>query len=192
MLPALIQEGQLRALLASPPLFYQDGYFGTDAGRVVNADNTTAADIGGESAPQPRHFIYLPPCKELDDANMSLIRSPLSVFRGREDEAFVDELGETRRVEVPGAASDLLTRGNVPVQGPEQQAYLSQHGGALVVRPPPLANGAAGIIYSQAVDRAGAASSSTSCSGWPWRHARGASLDPGSFDVAVGAWRHRC
>lgn len=109
-----------------PPIFYQDGFFGTDAGRVVNARNATEhlPDPGA-----PRHFVYLPPCKELDAGNLSLVSSEGGgVIRGRVDDSFVDAAEQARRIELWGGAARLLQHGNVPVQGRLQDAYFSQHG----------------------------------------------------------------
>ena len=36
MLPQLIEEGKLESYVATPPIFFQDGYFGSDAGRKIN------------------------------------------------------------------------------------------------------------------------------------------------------------
>ena len=36
MLPQLIEEGLLESYVATPPIFFQDGYFGSDAGRKIN------------------------------------------------------------------------------------------------------------------------------------------------------------
>jgi hypothetical protein len=193
MLPSLIEQGRLRALSAVPPIFYQDGFFGTDAGRVVNARNATEhlPDPGA-----PRHFVYLPPCKELDAGNLSLVSSEGGgVIRGRVDDSFVDAAEQARRIELWGGAARLLQHGNVPVQGRLQDAYFSQHGTAIVVRAPlangAAANGVAGIVYSQPARAAWSCGERALASWWRWGHERRASLDPGAFDVAVGAWRDR-
>jgi len=127
MLPALIEQGRLKALAATPPLLYQDGFFGTDAGRIHNAPNATGymtmSHKSWETAPPlPRHFVYLPPCVELNAGNWSLIQSAVretgdeeyldvvSVIRGYEDEAFVDAADNTRRIVLAEGAKHLLLR----------------------------------------------------------------------------------
>ena len=194
MLPALIANGSLRALAAAPPLFYQDGYWGTDAGRRRDhsAMNFTEdhASAHGSTA---QHFIYLPPCSLLGDSNMSLVGSNLvHALRGQEEKEFVDE-ALTRRVRVPAAGPGLLTN-NVQVEGPEQEKYFAERGTrALVIKGHTSHADAVGLLYSHSVySHSSAAPASTGAlsegTDAACRRVQRASLDPEGFEVPVGAW----
>jgi hypothetical protein len=180
MLPALVSNGSLRALAAAPPLFYQDGYWGTDAGRLRghSAVNFTQ-DTASAHVTKAQHFIYLPPCSLLTDSNMSLIGSNLvNALRGQEEEGFMDE-ALTRRIRVPAAAPSLMMN-NVQVLGPEQEAYFA-------ARRSSCNADAVGVLYSHSAG-AGTAPCGTGEGGGAGACAQSVSLDPAGFDVPVGAW----
>jgi hypothetical protein len=178
MLPALVSNGSLRALAAAPPLFYQDGYWGTDAGRLRghSAVNFTQ-DTASAHVTKAQHFIYLSPCILLTDSNMSLIGSNLvNSLRGQEEGGFVDE-ALTRRIRVPAAAPSLMLN-NVQVHGPEQEAYFAARGSKCNAD-------AVGVFYSHS---AGTAPCGTGEGGGEGACAQSVSLDPAGFEVPVGAW----
>ena len=180
MLPALVSNGSLRALAAAPPLFYQDGYWGTDAGRLQghSAVNFTQ-DTASAHVTKPQHFIYLPPCSMITDSNMSLIGSNLvNALRGQEEEGFVDD-ALTRRIRVPAAAPSLLLN-NVQVHGPEQEAYFAARGTTCHAD-------AIGVLYSHSAG-AGTAPGGTGEGGGTGAFVQSVSLDPAGFEVPVGAW----
>ena len=188
MLPALVANGSLSALTASPPAFYQDGFWGTDAGREINAPNLTQ----NARAEQRQHYVYLSPCQQLEPHdNMSLIRG--DSLRGVQDEEYLDE-DMTLRVRVQAAGESLLGKANRIIRGLAQDAYFAA-GGTTEVSLGLAAHGdLAGVFYTHSCnsscDEAAADTLHTHVSASACRCRQRASLDPSAFSVPVGAWSH--